>query len=44
MVAGTKNLPGIDQHCAPTNGRKIMLNLEPFDRCTMRDHALEQGA
>src|SRR6267142_1363068 len=44
MITGTKNLPGIDQHCTPTNGRKIMLNLEPFYRCTMMNHALKQGA
>jgi hypothetical protein len=43
MVAGAKNLSGIDQHCAPANGRKIMLNLESFNRCTMGNHALEQG-
>ena len=44
MVAGAKNLPGVDQHGAPANGREIMLDLEPFDRCAMGDHALEQGA
>src|SRR5665647_1531830 len=43
-AAGVKNLPGIDQHCALSNGREIMLNLEPFNRCTMGDHALKQGA
>ena len=44
MVARAKNLPGIDEHGASSNGREIMLNLEPFDRCTVRDHALKQGA
>jgi len=44
MVARAKNFAGIDQHCALANDGKIMLDFEPFDRCTMRDHALEQGA
>jgi hypothetical protein len=44
VVAGTKNLPGIDQHGAPADGREIMIDLEPFDRCPMRYHAFEQDA
>ena len=44
MVAGAEYLARIDQHRAPANRREIVLDLEPFDRCTMRDHALEQGA
>ena len=44
MVAGAENLARIDQHRAPANGREIVLDLEPFDRCAMRDHALKQCA
>ena len=44
MIAGAKDLAGVDQHRAPADGRKIMLDLEAFDRCAMRDHALEQSA
>jgi hypothetical protein len=44
MVAGMKDFPGIDQHRAPADGREIVLDLEPFDRRTMGDHALEEGA
>jgi hypothetical protein len=44
MVAGTENLPGVDQHCAQTDGWEIVLDLEAFDRRTMGDDALQQGA
>jgi hypothetical protein len=44
MIAGTKNLAGIDQHCPLTNGGKVMLNLESFDRCAVRDHAFQKIA
>ena len=44
MVAGAENLARIDQHGAPADGREIVLDLEAFDRCAMRDHALKQRA
>ena len=44
MIAGAKTLSRVDQHRAPADGREIVFNLEPFDRCPMGDHALQQGA
>ena len=44
MVAGAENLACIDQHRAPADGREIVLDLEPFDRGAMWDHAFQQGA
>jgi hypothetical protein len=44
IIARTEYLAGVDQHRALTDCREIMLDLEPFDRGTVGDHALKQRA
>ena len=44
IVAGVEDLTRVDQHGALANRREVVLDLEPLDGCTVRNHAFKQDA